>query len=242
MKKITAFLSAVVLAISLCSCGDEDNSKIYQNFKNFISENGTEDNYYIRISKTADSSNVLTEASKLGNDCAFMEYDISGKIRYYRNHALTVVSAQTYFVPDKSSAEWEDFEFEQLNEKYRAIFEELLESDCKTTIEKSKIKDGDNLYSVTVKYDLDDLDANSIFSNSGNFGYVNVKFETDKSFSEFSEVSVNCQYDYNSTIYLYSVIFGDPNEPDENGENGQRPEDIKEIYEKYTAQPVTTAQ
>ena len=45
-------------------------------------------NYYIQISKTADSANVLTEASRLGDDCAFMEYDASGSIRYYRNNAL----------------------------------------------------------------------------------------------------------------------------------------------------------
>lgn len=94
MKKFISIMLTALLIASLSSCGDdsEENEKAYGNFKSYISENGTEQDYYIQISKTADSANVLTEASRLGDDCAFMEYDASGSIRYYRNNALTVIS------------------------------------------------------------------------------------------------------------------------------------------------------
>lgn len=238
MKKIISMLTAALLTISLCACGDdsEENEKIYQDFKTYISENGTEENYYIQISKTADSANTLIEASRLGNDCAFMEYDVSGTLKFYRNNALTVISSLYYYVPDTKDAVWEDFEYEGLNEKYQRILTDLLESDAERVIEKEKTGDKAMPYKVSVKYNPEELDTKSIFSNSGNFGIVNVKFQTDESFEKFSEVSVSCQYDYDGVIYLYSVTFGEPNEPDDEGKNGQRPEDIEKIFSAYKEQ------
>lgn len=238
MKKIISMLTAALLTLSLCACGDdsEENEKIYQDFKTYISENGTEEDYYIQISKTADSANTLIEASKLGNDCAFMEYDVSGTLKFYRNNALTVISSSYYYVPDKKDAVWEDFEYEGLNEKYRGILSALLDSDAERTVEKEKTGDKAMPYKVSVKYNPEELDTKSIFSNSGNFGIVSVKFDTDESFEKFSEVSVSCQYDYDGVIYLYSVTFGEPNEPDDEGKNGQRPEDIEKIFNAYNEQ------
>lgn len=95
-------------------------------------------------------------------------------------------------------------------------------------------------YKFSVKYNPEELDTKSIFSNSGNFGIVSVKFESDKDFEKFSEVSVSCQYDYDGVIYLYSVTFGEPDQPDSEGKNGQRPEDIQKIYESYKNKTVPT--
>lgn len=238
MKKIISMLTAALLTISLCGCGDdsEENENIYQNFKTYISENGTEENYYIQISKTADSANTLIEASRIGNDCAFMEYDVSGTLKFYRNNALTVISSSTFYIPDTTDAVWEDFEYEELNEKYREILTDLLECDAERTVEKEKTGDKEMPYKVNVKYNPKELDTKSIFSNSGNFGIVSVKFQTDNNFEKFSEVSVSCQYDYDGVIYLYSVTFGEPNEPDDEGKNGQWPEDIEKIFNSYKQQ------
>lgn len=238
MKKIISMLIAAMLTVCLCACGDdsEENESIYQDFKAYISENGTEQNYYIQISKTADSANTLIEASRLGNDCAFMEYDVSGTLKFYRNNALTVISSSNFYVPDKKDAVWEDFEYEGLNEKYQGILTQLLDSDAERVIEKEKTGDKEMPYQVSVKYNPEELDTKSIFSNSGNFGIVSVKFETDESFEKFSEVCVSCQYDYDGVIYLYSVTFGEPDEPDDEGKNGQRPEDIEKIFDSYSEQ------
>ncbi|MGN1085433.1 MAG: lipoprotein [Porcipelethomonas sp.] len=238
MKKIISMLTAALLTVSLCACGDdsEENEKIYQDFKTYISENGTEEDYYIQISKTADSVNTLIEASRLGNDCAFMESGSNSTTKFCRNNTLTVISALNYYVPDKRDVVWEDFEYEGLNEKYQGILTDLLESDAERAVEKEKTGDKEMPYKVSVKYNPEELDTKSIFSNSGNFGIVNVKFQTDESFEKFSEVSVSCQYDYDGVIYLYSVTFGEPNEPDDEGKNGQRPEDIEKIFTAYKEQ------
>lgn len=238
MKRIISMFTAVFLTLCLCACGDdsEENEKIYQDFKSYISENGTEENYYIQISKTADSANTLIEASKLGSDCAYMEYDASGTLKFYRNNALTVISAASFYIPDKKDAVWKDFEFEGLNEKYQEILTALLDSDAERTVQKEKNGSKAMPYNVSVKYNPDELDTKSIFSNSGNFGIISVKFQTDESFTKFSEISVSCQYDFDGVIYLYSVTFGDPNDPDDEGKNGQRPEDIEKIFNAYSAQ------
>ncbi len=39
-------------------------------------------------------------------------------------------------------------------------------------------------YKFSVKYNPEELDTKSIFSNSGNFGIVSVKFESDKDFEK----------------------------------------------------------
>ncbi len=237
MKKIISVLTAITLSMCLCACEGNKNYSavdIHQNFKNYIEKNGIEENYYIQISKTADSANVLTEASKTDDDCAFMEYDINGKLRYFRGDSLITISAETYYAPEKTESEWSKFEFDELDEKYRYILNRLLKSkvDKETAIVETENKDMPN--KVDIKYDTEQLDTKSIFSNSGNFGIVSVKFNANEDYTEFEEVSVSCQYDYDGVIYLYSVTFGEPNEPDSKGKNGQRPEDIEKIYKSYT--------
>lgn len=236
MKRIISVMITIAMTLCLGACGEksDDTAKIYDNFKNHIIQNGIEDNYYIQISRTAEAANVLIEASKTTDDCAFMEYDIRGKLRFFRNDLLTTISYETYYAPEKTKYEWSDLEFDGLNEKYRKVLDELLKSDSEKSIEITKTDNKKMPKKVSIKYNPEELDTKSIFSNSGNFGIVSVKFETNEDYSKFNEVSVNCQYDYNGTIYLYSVTFGEPNKPDDEGKNGQRPEDIENIYKEYT--------
>lgn len=242
MKKLISIIISAALTISLCACGDndEENEKTYENFKIYVTENGIEEDYYIQISKTADSANTLIEASKFGNDCAFMEYDASGTIRYYRNNSLTLISAETLYMPNTKDAQWENFEFEALNEKYENILSLLLETNTEKTIEKSNTGNKKTPYKFDVKFNPEELDTKSIFSNNGDFGIVSIKFETDENFKEFGEVSVSCQYNFDGVIYLYSVTFGEPNAADDTGKNGQRPENIQNIYEVYASQVTAT--
>ena len=114
------------------------------------------------------------------------------------------------------------------------------ETDGERSIDRSSTGNKNMPYKFSVKYNPEELDTKSIFSNSGNFGIVSVKFESDKDFEKFSEVSVSCQYDYDGVIYLYSVTFGEPDQPDSEGKNGQRPEDIQKIYESYKNKTVPT--
>lgn len=234
LKKIVSIFISAVLLVCLCSCKGNNEDDVYELFKSYISQNGIEEDYYIQISKTANAENTLVEASKMGDDCAFMEYDVSGLLKFYRSGSLTEISALTYFAPDKTDAKWEDFEFASLNEKYRSILNNLLEGDKKKTIETSKTEDKEYPESVKIKYDVKELDTKSIFSSGGNFGSVTVKFDTDKTCSKFKNVTVSCQYDYNDIIYIYAVTFGKPADPDENGKDGHRPEDIEKIFENYS--------
>lgn len=231
MKKIISMLTAVVLAVFVCACGKEDDNKnIYNSFKSFIAQNGTEENYYIQISKTANAANTLTEASRLGEDCAFMEYDVSGSLKFFRDDELTEISQKTYYLDEKSDAKWSDFEYDKLYERYRSALNSILESDAEWTLKKSKIENKNMPYSINIQYAAEQLDTKSIFSNSGNFGIVSVKFQTDKEYKSFNQIAVSCQYDYNDVIYLYSVTFGTPQPPDSDGNDGHRPEDIEKIF------------
>ena len=236
MKKIISVILAAFMTLSLCACGESDApdaSKIYDDLKSHVAENGLEDNYYIQISKTANSANTLMEASRLGDDTAFMEYDVSGTLKFFRNRTLTVITGSNFFIPEKTDAVWEDFEFESINEAYRSAFTQLIEGDAKTTATVEKSEDEKGVYNVNIQFEPKDLDTKTIFGNSGNFGIVSIKFKTDSKGKTFEDVTLSCQYDYDSIIFLYAVTFGDPNEPDEEGKNGQRPEDIKAIFKEY---------
>lgn len=236
MKKFISVILSAAMFFSLCACGKKetpDAKTAYNSLKNYVTENGLEDNYYIQISKTANSANTLIEASKLNEDVAFMEYDVSGTIKFFRNRTLTVITGSNFFVPEKTDASWEDFEFENINEAYRKAFTQLIESDAEKSVEIEKSEDEKGVYFVDVQFDPEKLDTKSIFGNSGNFGIVSIKFKTDSKGKTFEDISVSCQYDYDSIIFLYSVTFGDPNKPDKEGKNGQRPEDIKAIFKKY---------
>lgn len=236
MKKIISVILAALMTLSLCACGEKkapDANEVYKALKNHVAESGLEDNYYIQISKTANSANTLIEASKLGDDTAFMEYDISGTLKFFRNRTLTVITGSNFFVPEKTDASWNDFEFDGINDAYRNAFTQLIDSDAKITVDIEKAENQDGVYNVDVQFETEELDTKAIFGNSGNFGIVSIKFKTDSEGKTFEDVTLSCQYDYDSIIFLYAVTFGDPNEPDEDGKNGQRPEDIKAIFKEY---------
>lgn len=229
-KRLMTIITAVMMLLSFTACGD-DSGEVFENFKNYIDENGLESDYYIQISKTADSANTLIEASKLGKDCAFMESAHTGDVRFFRNGVLTEVSAENYFAPIKKDRDWNNFEYEGMSEKYRDILSELLKNNSEKTVEKKKNDNKDTPYSVTIKYDVEKLDTKALFSNSGNFGIVNIKFDTDEKAEKFDNISVSCQYDYDGVIYLHLITFGTPDSPDEKGNGGRRPEDIQSIFD-----------
>lgn len=236
IKKIITLITAALLSVSLTACGETDtgSTDIYDNFKGFIEQSGMEENYYIQISKTAAADFTLIEASKYGTDCAFMESDASSTLKFFRNGTLTVYSAENYFVPKKTDAQWPDFEFNKINEKSRGIVEELLRSDTQPEVSSSENDSKDMPYSISLKYAPGELDTKALFSSGGNFGSVSIKAKADKEYQSFESVSLNYQYDYDGVIYLYGVTFGDPAEPDENGNNGHRPEDISALFKQYS--------
>ncbi|MGN1481888.1 hypothetical protein [Porcipelethomonas sp.] len=244
MKKIFAVFSSLILCLSLCSCSDDsaDKEAVFKDFRNYISETALDDDYYIQISKTASDAQTLTEASRMDEDCAFMQYDFTGALKFYRNDKYTVVSSATFFIPEEKDAQWTDFDYENMAQQYREIIaslcsEEIVNTESETPIIKSiDISDNDSKEfpeKYSVQFDPSVLDTRTIFKSAGNFGSVSIKFLTDKNHTSFSDVSLNCQYDYNDEIYLVSVIYGTPDEPDEKGENGHRPEDIEDIFQGY---------
>lgn len=238
MKKFLSVLFCTVFCISLCSCSDkrdENKGEVFENFKKYIAENTLDDNYYIQISKTASESHILTEASKLNNDCAFMHYDVNGNLKFYRNGKYTTLSISNLYIPEEKDAQWEDFEYESMAADYREIIAQLC-SNTENTIKDIEASDSENKEfpdKYSVQYDTDTIDTKTLFKNGGNFGSISIKFLSDESGKNYKDISLNCQYDYNDEIYVISVKYGDPDSPDEKGENGQRPEDIEEIFQDY---------
>ncbi|MGN0622086.1 MAG: hypothetical protein ACI4I9_09480 [Porcipelethomonas sp.] len=234
MKKAVTLITAAILCIICCSCSEKKSSEeIFEGFRDSALTNDTENEYYIRISETSAGVHTLKEASKTGNDCAFMESCTDGSTRFFRKGKYIVSSAETFYVKKETKAEWTDFGYDSIAVRYDKVYNELLKTDS-FTVEKKKSDDEEAPYKITAKYDIDSLDTKALFSNSGNYGSVTITFLTDKSGELYKNITLNCQYDYNSTIYIYSVQFGAPNEPDSEGNNGQRPIDIKKIFESNT--------
>lgn len=242
MKKFLSVILCTVFCVSLCSCSDErevNKNEVFENFMEYTSENTLDDNYYIQISKTAAESHILTEASKLDDDCAFMHYDVTGNLKFYRDGKYTTLSISNLYIPEEKDAKWEDFEYEDMAENYREIISELCSKDTDDNTNSLKsidVSDSENKefpVKYSVQYDLETVDTRALFKNGGNFGSLSIKFLSDESGKSFKDISLNCQYDYNDEIYVISVKYGTPNLPDEKGENGQRPEDIEEIFRDY---------
>lgn len=244
MKKIFSVILSAVFCISLCSCSDkreENKNEVFEKFREYISENTLDDNYYIQISKTASESHILTEASKMGDDCAFMHYDVNGNLKFYRNGKYTSLSVSSLYIPEEKDAQWEDFEYESMAVSYREVISELCSkendtADRQNIIKSISVSDSENKEfpdKYSVQYDPETVDTKSLFKNGGNFGSISIKFLSDESGTNYKDVSLNCQYDYNNEIYVISVKYGTPDSPDEKGENGQRPEDIEEIFQGY---------
>lgn len=244
MKKIFAVFSSMLICLSLCSCSEstEEKNEVFADFRSFVTDNTLDNDYYIQISKTASDAQTLTEASRMDDDCVFMQFDFTGSLKFYRDGKYTVVSADTFYVPEEKDAQWTDFNYESMSQQYREIIAELCGDDIvnmeseNPVIKSIDVSENDSKEfpkKYSVQYDPSVLDTGTIFKSAGNFGSVSIKFLTDKNNENFSEISVNCQYDYNDEIYLVSVIYGTPDEPDEKGENGHRPEDIEEIFQGY---------
>ena len=242
MRKIFSVILCTVFCVSLCSCSDkreENKNEVYENFREYIAENTLEENYYIQISKTASESHILTEASKLNDDCAFMHYDVNGNLKFYRDGKYTALSISNLYIPEEKDAKWEDFEYESMAASYREIIAQLCsnkDDSSKNTVKDINVSDSDNKEfpdKYSVQYDLETVDTRSLFQNGGNFGSLSIKFLSDENGINYKDISLNCQYDYNDEIYVISVKYGTPDSPDEKGENGQRPEDIEEIFQDY---------
>lgn len=242
MKKFFSVILCAVLCVSLCSCTDEreeNKSDVFKNFRGYIAENELDDNYYIQISRTASESHILTEASRLNDDCAFMQYDVTGNIKFYRDETYTTISYDHLFIPEEKDAQWTDFEYENMAESYREIISELCsmaDSDDADTVKSIDVSDSDDkeyIGKYSVQFTPENLDTKSLFKSGGNFGSVSIKFLADESGSNFKDISLNCQYDYNGEIFVISVKYGTPDSPDKDGKNGQRPEDIEKIFQQY---------
>ena len=144
MKKIFALFTSTLFCLSLCSCSEnsEDKNKTFEDFRNYISETALEDDYYIQISKTASNAQTLIEASKMNEDCAFMQYDYTGALKFYRDSKYTVVSAETFYVPEEKDAQWSDFNYESMAQQYREIIsalcsDEIVNMESETPVIKS---------------------------------------------------------------------------------------------------------
>lgn len=234
MKKIKAILLSAVFCLSLSACEEKtnfDEAAAFENMKTGISENIESEDYYIQISRTQSEAHVMTEVSKYGDDCAFLEYDVMGALKFFRNGKLTNISADTFYQADSKDASWEDFSYYKTADTYRnALKTVIADSSAVDEITYEENDSEDFPYKVTVKYNLDKIDVNTLFGSGGNFGFVNIKFLSDESGTSFDEETLHVQYDYNSEIYVISAKYGDIDLPDEKGKNGQRPEDIEKEY------------
>lgn len=242
MKKIFSVILCTVFCVSLCSCSDErevNKNDVFENFREYISENTLDENYYIQISRTAAEAHILTEASKMDDDCAFLHYDVTGNLKFYRDGKFTSLSISNLYIPEEKDAAWEDYEYEDMSQNYRKIISALCDKkndNNQNSVKSVEVSDSDNKdfpNKYSVQYDLKTVDTKSLFKNGGNFGSLSIKFLSDDSGKNFKDISLNCQYDYNDEIYVISVKYGTPNLPDEKGENGQRPEDIEKIFRDY---------
>lgn len=231
MKKIIMLITAAMLVLCT-SCSDKKSAEdIYKDLRENSQTvlNESENNYYIRISETEAGVHTLQEASKSGADSAFMESCTDGSVKFFRKGKYIESSPETFYVKSEKSAEWSDFSYDSTAEKYSQAYTELLKNDS-YTIEKKESEDKEAPYKITAKFDVNAIDTKALFSNSGNYGSVTITFLTDKSGEIYKNIALNCQFDYNDTIYIYSVQFGEPNSPDSDGNGGQRPADIENVY------------
>ncbi len=239
MKKILDVVLVAFLCISLSGCGTEsiDKELAFENMRNYFINDFRCEDYYIQMSQTQDQSHIMTEISAIGDDCAFLEYDYSGALKFFRNDKLTTISPQTYYNTESCDAKWTDFSYNKTAENYRQVLFQLCQNDKTNSVEEIKIEKNENddfPYKISVYFDLEKINAKELFNSGGNFGSVSIKFLCDENGKNIDDISLNVQYDYNSKIYIISAYYGEPNLPDKDGNNGQRPEDIQEIFEDYS--------
>lgn len=242
MKKILSITLTLLLCLSLSACGNEEinGSEAFESFRQYLLNDFENENYYIQISKTQAEAHTMTEISKLNDDCAFLVYDATGSLKFFRNGKNIIISSDNYYTTDEKEAKWSDFSYGKTAENYRNALYELCQMDYSkysTDIIKEIIvekNENENFpYKVSIHFDLSVINAQELFGNGGNFGSLSIKFLCSEDGKSFDDISLNIQYDYNSEIYVIAAYYGDPNMPDENGSNGQRPEDIQEIFDGY---------
>ena len=175
MKKILAVFSAFILCLSLCSCSesDEEKQKNFDLAKNYILNTDFSGDYYIQVSKNSSDAPVLTEASKMDDDCAFMQYDYSGAMKFYRNGKATEISAETFYVPEEKDAAWSDYSYDDMANQYEKIMktictDEVLNAESeKPVVESISVSETDSkLKKYSVKYNTSAVDTKSIFKLS----------------------------------------------------------------------------
>ncbi|MBQ3565866.1 MAG: hypothetical protein IJA12_01685 [Oscillospiraceae bacterium] len=246
MKKIKSIITAVLLCLSLTACGEEkeafSQTQAYENMRNFYSDTASDiEDYYIQISKTQSEAHVMTEVCKDGDDCVFLEYDVMGALKFFRNNKLTNVTYETFYQPEEKDAQWSDFSYQKTADTYKNVLNALTDTEFSDSerdtyaikeITVEETEDKSYPYKVTAQFDMNKINAKEMFSSGGNFGSVSVKFLSDEKGESFDDISLYVQYDYNDEIYVISAKYGEPNNPDEKGENGQRPDDIEKEYEK----------
>lgn len=244
MKKITSLITAGIICLSLtaCSSNDEFNkNQAYENMRKYYSEDFENEDFYLQISKTKAEAHVMTEASKYGDDCVFLEYDVQGALKYYRNKKLTHLAPETFFQVETSDAQWSDFSYQKTADTYRSVLNTLSSDEYSSDDSKAyavkevtveETKDKSYPYKVSAHFDTNKINTKELFASGGNFGSISIKFLTDEKGESFDDISIYVQYDYNDEIFVISSKYGEPNLPDEKGDNGQRPEDIEKEYEQ----------
>jgi len=250
MKKFTSIITSVSLILCVTSCKSKtesfDKALAYENMRNYYAENANDsDDYYLQISKTQAEAHVMTEACKYGDDYCFLEYDIMGALKFFRNNTLTNVSPETFYQAEDTDAQWSDFSYQKTSDTYRNVLallssDEYSKSDSQTyAVKEIAIEETENKeypYKISAHFDMDKINAKELFASGGNFGSVSIKFLTDETGKNFEDISIYVQYDFNDDIYVISSTYGELNLPDEKGDNGQRPEDIEKEYEKNLAE------
>ncbi|MGN0612529.1 MAG: lipoprotein [Porcipelethomonas sp.] len=242
MKKFISLIIAAAVCLSLCGCGgsDFDENLAFANLRQYISESFSSEDFYIQISKTQSEAQTVTEVSKLGEDCAFLEYDVMRKLKYFRNGKLINVSPDTFYQEEITDADWNNFTYQKTAENYYSVLSQLCELDYSNeedspllNITAEKNESENYPYKVSAHLDLNKINAGELFGSGGNFGSLSIKFVSGEDGSSFDDITLHVQYDYNSEIYVILARFGEPKVPDENDGNGQRPEDIEAVYEEY---------
>lgn len=248
-KKILSIITAVSMLLCMTACGSKtenfDKAQAYENMRDYYSNVLENEDYYIQISKTQAEAHVMTEACKYGDDYCFLEYDVMGALKFFRNNTLTNVTFETFYQPEEKDAQWSDFSYQKTADTYRNVLtvlssDEYSSSDSDTyalkeiTVEETE----DEKYplKVSAHFDMNKINAKELFASGGSFGSVSIKFLTDEKGESFEDISLYVQYDYNDEIYVISASYGEINLPDEKNENGQRPEDIEKEYEKNLAE------
>ena len=245
MKKIISIITAAAMLSCMTACGskteDFNKTQAYDNMRSSFSEDFNSEDYYLQISKTQAEAHVMTEASKSGDDCVFLEYDVLGALKFFRNNTLTNVSYETFYQPEEKNAKWSDFTYQKTADTYRSVLSVLSGNDYSNpaseayAIKEITVEENDNdafPYKVSAHFDMNKINAGELFNSGGSFGSVSIKFLSDENGESFDDISLYVQYDYNDEIYVISAKYGEPNDPDDEGENGQRPDDIEKEYEK----------